>query len=153
MMNKKGASITNIIFTLLIGVFAMVAMFNFVVMNSNSAQLTVPTQYNDSFNELTAQQDELEQLSQNLTQGVNSLDEVDENFATGFAGFARGALSLFKAPVVLLSTASESLNILLNLPFISLLLHPIVISTLTIGVALIVILALVRFIAQRGNNA
>lgn len=146
---KKGVGILEVMIVILISVFAIGAMMNFLIDNANEAGTVVDQRYNNSFNQLKAQEGNVSELTDNLKSAANNITEPDNALQVAFAGL-KGAWQLVKLPITLVSIASETFNLFLDMiDWIPATVR----NTAFIIITLVVLFAVIRLIFNRGNDA
>ena len=148
---KKGASIRDTFLIIIISVFCFVAFFSFITQNAQESNISIPSNYNDSYNSLLEKQGELNESITAMRDLIPGIDETQQG-DYGFFGL-KGVLALMKAPF---SATSNILNIgleSLNLGFSVFDFLPAnVLVSITLAVTVIVVFAVITFITQRGKE-
>jgi hypothetical protein len=135
---------------ILIGIMLFGLFFHFLLENANDAGVTVEPKYNSTFNNLTGIQDDIDGLGVNIRDQLIKIKEADNNVQAAFFGLI-GMLAIFKLPIDLFDLglrATEQTFMFLDIPGAG-----IVKSIVLVMVVIMISFALMRFIAQRGNDA
>ena len=141
------ATIRDTSLIILFIIFSFTAIFYVIGANANSAGIPMDSKYNDSYNHLQADQQRLDSLSSDIKSLIGGVDEAKSG-EFGFFGL-RGVLGLLRAPVVIVDIAQSTFLSVIGLnEFI-----PDYIRTLiNLGIAMIVVFAIIAFITQRGRE-
>ena len=145
---KKGVKILDVMLTIVVAIFALGSVFLFILDNASEAGVTVPAHYNDTYNNLSRKQANLNTTAYELRDSVEDVTEAESAAAVAWNGF-KGMLELFKLPLQLLDTGLESLT--LGLSFVDFI-PGIALAAITLGITIIIVFAILRFFTQRGND-
>lgn len=146
---KKGVGILDFILIVVIGVLAFSVMFNWIVVNSNEAELNIDARYNDSFINLTENQLAMDTTTKQLRGSLNNITEAKGVVSTAFFGL-RGMLAIFLLPLQIFDPVLETLSLAVDLlDFVP---NGVKVAA-TIGLTVMLTFAFLRFFTQRSNDA
>jgi hypothetical protein len=146
---KKGVKIIDIFMVLLVGIFAFTGIFLFIQDNAEESGIEVDARYTDAFNNLSEEQEDIDELAKELRDSVQDIKEADNAAQVAWNGM-KGILAIFKLPLEIWDTAKTSFEIGLSmLDTIPAAPKAVILIALTV----ILVFAFLRFITQRGNDA
>ena len=144
---KKGASIRDVMLIIIMFVGAFGLFFGFVQQNAENAGVEVDSKYNESYNRLLQKQNNVTVIVTDLTDSVKNLSEASIGDYAFFG--LRGILKVMQLPIALMSIAPEawsSIAILIPLPTeISFI--------ITLGIMIVIIFAIIKFVTSRATEA
>lgn len=145
--NKKGASVQSILLTVVIGLFVLIGLYQFISENENQANIDPDPRFANAFSNLSASQKSIETFAsnmKNLSQSVREGDPTD----FGYYGF-KGILSLMILPFNLIDIIGGIISEVSGLNDI---IPPIVINTILLTITIILLFAGISFLTNRGKD-
>ena len=144
---KKGASIRDIMLSIVIGIFAFGAITSFVIQSANDKDISVSPVYNDTYNDLVTQQNEVDSLTTDIRNATSSLKEANIG---DFAFFGlRGVLKVMLLPLNIIDIAVESFAktfAITNMP-------DSVKNVISLCILIVIIFAVIKFVTSRATEA
>lgn len=103
-IKKSAASLTGLVFSILIVLGIFSAMFLYWQANAESAGVTIDSKYSETYANLTSAQDDLDNNVQAIKDNYESMKEAETAFQVAWNGL-KGLGNTMKLPISFLTTA------------------------------------------------